>query len=344
MLKLFFLILILSFTNLHAQKSYKAGSLFPVLKSRAKEVIEKTYESPKEPTKKLIRNRVFTYNQQGDIIGFTNTPDHRSDFVYTYKYNAKGKKTECTRYINKVLSSKYFLKYDNKDSLIENIIEDKIKGEVCIFLYKLDTKSNRIAETNYYVNKVLQLKYVYKYDTKGNQIEEREYKADGTPGLAYLYKYDTKGNQIEERRYKADGTLENTFSYKYNTKRKKIEERRYKADGSLGSKCTYNEMGCQTERVEYNLDSTLTIKEVEKYDVKGNEIEWNMYKADGSFLFKKRYTYDNKGNEIGWIMYNLDGTVNFKERYTYDTKNNLILAEHIINDKVINQTEYTINY
>ena len=82
-------------------------------------------------------------------------------------------------------------------------------------VFEFNNDGNKIEESRYDSDGVLEEKYKYTYDEKGNLIELNLYYSDGDLKWKYKFTYDKKGNLIEASEYDSDGDLDGKSKFTY---------------------------------------------------------------------------------------------------------------------------------
>jgi hypothetical protein len=189
-----------------------------------------------------------------------------------YLYNQKGFLIEC-QYIG-LFNSKYVMKYNDKNQLIEKNSFDSNGNQVPELAYRYDDKGNKIEDISYDSDGSIIYKRIFLFDENNCNVEINFNRFFDKYSSKEILKYDEKGRKVERNIFESSGLLSKEY-FEYDEMNNVVEERTYGSDGDLSFKFNY------------------------KYDEKGNRIE---KKTGGSMMVKSIYSYKYEFDKYeNWI-------------------------------------------
>jgi hypothetical protein len=163
-------------------------------------VVEDKLSDSRSP-KTYIKSFNYKYDLNGNVIEKTesNYEDSKLNWNrnYSYRYNSKGSLVEKLTFLNGVLETKEFYKYDLKSRPLELIQYDIYGKQSCRVIHKYDTRDN-IAEEIEYRYGVVERRILFKYDYNNNIIKTVINNGIKSPLITEKYEYDEVGNCIKK--------------------------------------------------------------------------------------------------------------------------------------------------
>jgi len=248
-----------------------------------------------KPEKKGTKARVDSFDTQGNRVEQINYRASGSvHYIVTYKYDVSGNKTEYSKYSGdeKKLNYKQSIKFDSKGN---KLMETGFNGiDSFKIVYNYYSKTGKLAEVNFFIQKKLDEKRVFKYT--GNNADLKVF--DGSDNLKFTQKnvYSTSGKLLEETRYEIDNTISRKVVYTYDKNDNLTSETKY-ISSKMAGKITrvYNENELLLEVYQENTNGQKYLANKYKYDDHNWLIEENSRSDAKQDFTKNVYSYDNNG-------------------------------------------------
>jgi hypothetical protein len=263
-------------------------------KIKAQTLFEYDYVKGK-PEAKGTKSRVTHFDEQGNRDEETNFKSSGSvHYTMSFKYDGTGNKTEFAKYSgdDKKLNYKQNAKFDTKGN---KLMETGFNGvQDFKIVYNYNSKLGKLAEVNYFLDKVLDEKRLYTYTGSAAEIKV----LDGTGGIKFTQKntYSPTGKIIEEVRIEPDKTTSRKVVYTYDKNDNLTSETKF-INGKQVGKITriYNDKGILTEVYQENADSKKFLTNKYTYNDKGWLVEELSRSESNKDFSKNVYTYNNAG-------------------------------------------------
>ena len=297
----------------------------------------------------------YTYDEDGNKIGYIVCEDGEEDYRYTYTYDENANLLETIGHKDGVAVSRVTYTYDEKGKLLE-MSHDGDGGVIYRTTYAYDEKGNEIESVRY-KNDVETVRYTCAYDEKGNQTEFVHYD-DGEEDYRYTYVYDHKGNLIEETYYN-EGNEEEYITYSYDEKANTVTKKTYR--NSLTERIL-TELQIETyDDQSHVIRSEVHILEGEAYEegrepdllmtcvYEGdNQLEEKVY-SNGQLTYHQKCTYNQQGDLTSELeIYYNDGHEDRRPEYTYeysyDEAGNITQKKKYRNGELEEDDSFTCTY
>lgn len=303
------------------------------------------------------------------IISKNKKTDFTNDTLNVDLYNEDGLKTHTIRYEKNSPASNLQLIYDDNRNLVKSIYtQNKVKERTGITDFKYDNE-NQLTEEYYKsifgenIERTVTKKYKY-IDKK--LVEKTIYQTNNlTQTDSFFY---SKNNLTSHKTVYSLGNndFENTYTYNKLGQLEKKETYSISKDGqkNLFGKATY----------KYEKDKLISISEIEGKNLLNNEpvLTYYHYGNNGK-ISKMRVEYKSFYREVDYeysgqkiisinVITNTENSAymkfwtstfghyidkmpfTYKEVFDFDDKDNLIRKKILINDELINEVNYIIEY
>jgi hypothetical protein len=265
--------------------------------------------------KSELKGKIKTFKQsyyQGKKVGNTVVTDKLTEGGFLEEFNENGNRiSTCDVAPDGTLSGKKYLKYDDKQNLIEELTPGDSVNPTKKKLY-LRNEDGSIMQENFYTGTALTQKTMYSYNNQGKEIERKIIFKNALYSKR-LSQYDKAGNLIEEDNYKGDTAFDGKHVYTYDLKGNMIEDDVFTKERNLDSKIhkTYNEKGVLIKWENHDKNDKLQWGDSTIYNKDGVMLEYDSYYIDTGVNHKEtyQYEYDNKGNCIKKITSKENGKI-----------------------------------
>jgi len=282
-----------------------------------------------------------------------------NDTTYVYEYNQAGQQVSSSRYEHNKEASRTLMKYDQNNNQVQwSILEPKETITTTNFYYDVYNKLDSTRQISTRQQKTIHTsRYAYQYKNSKivarqiffNSVQNRDdyyqyrdslltkFKSIWNPDVYYLstYQYDTH-QQLTE-----------VYTTHYFGSRSELWNKKnfWYQDGQLTSEeeLTYDNKKILNQ-YEYYPQKKLK-KIVSSYLDKKQEIEFDYnefgvseitIKANSNSAYLKFY--------IPLSLENMAFPMLYKETFMYDNKHNLVSKKHYVNDELIKEVIYQVEY
>lgn len=303
------------------------------------------------------------------IISKNKNTNFVNDTLNVECYNKQGLKTQIIRYEKNIPAGILDILYDEKGNRKESISSFvKVKGRTGISKFRYDQHNQLLAEEYRSVfagktERTVDKKYTY----DNQKLVERKIYQSNTLSQTDSFFYNKERLIFHKQTYHTgNNNYENIYTYN--------------GSGLLTKRETYSDFNHNQKNIfgkaeySYEDDQLVYVSEMEGLNLQNNELVQTRYDYDEkgkiskmrveykSFYREVTYTYDGQKIVSICVNTNTDNSAymkfwtstygnhidkmpfDYKEEFGYDSKNNFINKKIFINDELVNEVSYIIEY
>ncbi|MFY7963901.1 MAG: hypothetical protein ACOVO1_03295 [Chitinophagaceae bacterium] len=293
------------------------------------------------------------------IISKQKQDNFKDDTTYVYEYNEYGQQVSSLRYENNKITTKTIMKYDKYDNQIEwKIFEPNQTLTTTNFYFNQFNQLDSTKQVSYREKKIIHTsRYAYQYENGKlkfrqiifNNILNRDDSYDYNDSLLVNYKSILSPDVYFVTNYSYDNyshLAEINTTHFFNTKSELWNKKNFNYQN--GKLISEEELTYDNKKIfahyYYNLDNKLQ-KIVSTFAENNRDIEFEYNDFD-----IKEITVNTNSNSTYLKFYiplrleNVTFPIVYKEKFTYDKENNLINKKNFVNDDLVKESVYLIEY
>ena len=186
---------------------------------------------------------------------------------------------------------------------------------------KYDAAGNKIEESAFIEEEVLDYKIIRKFSNRGFLMESKRFTIDNeeTPEK-WVYEVDPVGKPVKVTWYDGEGAILESTTYTYDGYGNCIQEDGVDGSGKALRKvmCTYDGRHLKTAMDIYGPDGIVMTKTKYQYEYRGKLSQEQVFDNNGKLVEKNVFVYNENGDQIEWTSFDRTGFVAYKYTYTYE--------------------------
>jgi hypothetical protein len=185
---------------------------------------------------------------------------------------------------------------------------------------KFDAGGNKIEESAFNNEDVLDYKMTRKFSNNGFLMESKRFTIDNETPEKWVYEPDPVGKPVKITWYDNEGEVVEVKTFTYDGYGNCIQVESKDGSGKPLGKViyTYDGRHLKTSMDTYGKDGIVMSKAKYAYEFRGKLSSEQVFDNNGKLLEKNTFSYNDNGDQVEWSSYDRTGFVAYKYTFAYE--------------------------